>query len=72
MPGAAGIGTLTIAVGEISKIDHWYQTILGRQPQPVADDALEMRGLREQACDTARAMAALVQDAIDSDAADRP
>ena len=43
--GAAGIGTLTIAVGEISKIDHWYQTILGCQPRPVADDALEAQGL---------------------------
>ncbi|MGH7927535.1 MAG: VOC family protein [Candidatus Binatia bacterium] len=43
--GAAGIGTLTIAVGELSKIDHWYQTITGRPPQPVADDALEVQGL---------------------------
>ncbi len=43
--GAAGIGTLTVAVGELSKIDHWYQTILGCQPQPVADDALEAQGL---------------------------
>ena len=31
-----------------------------------------VRGLREQACDTARAMAAFVQDAIDSDAVDSP
>jgi hypothetical protein len=43
--GAMGIGTLTIAVSELSKIDHCYQTILGRQPQPVADDALEAQGL---------------------------
>jgi catechol 2,3-dioxygenase-like lactoylglutathione lyase family enzyme len=43
--GAMGIGTLTIAVGELSKIDHWYQTVMGRQPQPVADDALEAEGL---------------------------
>jgi hypothetical protein len=43
--GAAGIGTLSVAVGELSKIDHWYQTIIGRPPQPVADDALEVQGL---------------------------
>jgi hypothetical protein len=43
--GATGIGTLTIAVNELSKIDHWYQTILGRQPQAVADDTLEAQGL---------------------------
>jgi catechol 2,3-dioxygenase-like lactoylglutathione lyase family enzyme len=43
--GATGIGTLTIAVDEVSKIDHWYQTILGKRPQYVADDALEAEGL---------------------------
>ena len=43
--GAAGIGTLSIVVGELSKVDHWFQTILGRAPQPVADDALEVQGL---------------------------
>jgi catechol 2,3-dioxygenase-like lactoylglutathione lyase family enzyme len=43
--GAAGIGTLTIAVSELSKVDHWYQTILGKEPLPVADDALEAQGL---------------------------
>ena len=43
--GAVGIGTLTLAVEDLSKIDHWYQTILGIPPQPVADDALEAQGL---------------------------
>jgi hypothetical protein len=43
--GAAGIGTLSVAVRELSKVDHWYQTVLGRSPQPVADDALEAQGL---------------------------
>jgi hypothetical protein len=43
--GATGIGTLSVAVGELAKIDHWYQTIMGRPPQPVADDALEVQGL---------------------------
>ena len=43
--GAAGIGTLTVAVSELSKVDHWYQTIMGKEPQPVADDALEAQGL---------------------------
>jgi hypothetical protein len=43
--GATGIGTLSVVVGELSKVDHWFQTILGRAPQPVADDALEVQGL---------------------------
>jgi hypothetical protein len=42
---ALGIGTLTIAVGELARVDHWYQTIMGKPPQPVADDALEAQGL---------------------------
>ena len=43
--GAMGIGTLSVVVGELAKVDHWFQTILGRAPQPVADDALEVQGL---------------------------
>jgi hypothetical protein len=43
--GAKGIGTLSVAVGELSKVDHWYQNVTGRSPQPVADDALEVQGL---------------------------
>jgi len=43
--GATGIGTLSIAVGGLSEVDHWYQAITGRPPQPVADDALEVQGL---------------------------
>jgi hypothetical protein len=43
--GAAGIGTLTVAVSELSKVDHWYRTIMEKEPQPVADDALEAQGL---------------------------
>jgi hypothetical protein len=43
--GAVGIGTLTIAVEELSKVDHWYQTIMEKPPQAVADDALEAQGL---------------------------
>jgi hypothetical protein len=43
--GATGIGTLSIAVSELAKVDHWFQTNLTRQPQPVADDALEAQGL---------------------------
>jgi len=43
--GATGIGTLSVAVGELSKVDHWFQTLLGRPAQAVADDALEAQGL---------------------------
>jgi hypothetical protein len=43
--GATGIGTLSIVVAELAKVDHWFQTLLGRAPQPVADDALEVQGL---------------------------
>jgi transcriptional regulator len=39
------------------------------QDEAMLDRLGTVRGLREQACDTARAMAALVQDAIDREAA---
>jgi hypothetical protein len=43
--GAVGIGTVSIAVNELSEVDHWFRPILGRPPQPVGDDALEAQGL---------------------------
>jgi transcriptional regulator len=42
------------------------------QDEAVPDRLGTVRGLREQACDVARAMATLVQDAIDADAANGP
>jgi transcriptional regulator len=42
------------------------------QDETMPDRLGTVRGLSEQACDTARAMAALVQDAIDAEAAGSP
>jgi len=44
--GATGIGTLTVAVGELSKIDQWYKSVLGKEGQTITDQRLNAKGLR--------------------------
>jgi transcriptional regulator len=57
-------------VGIEIPIDRLEGKLKASQDEAMPDRLGTVRGLREQACDTARAMAALVQDAIDSEAAD--
>lgn len=59
-------------VGIEIPIDRLEGKLKASQDEEMPDRLGTVRGLREQACDTARAMAALVQDAIESDAADSP
>jgi len=44
--GAAGIGTITIAVGELSPIERWYQALLEDDGTAIADESLAARGRR--------------------------
>lgn len=44
--GAIGIGTLTVAVGELSKVEQWYHTILGFDGVPFDDDMLGAKGVQ--------------------------
>ena len=59
-------------VGIEIPIDRLEGKLKASQDEAVPDRHGTVRGLREQACDAARAMAALVQDAIDADAANGP
>ena len=43
--GAAGIGTLTVAVGELSKVEQWYLNILGVSGEGFSDDMLGAKGV---------------------------
>jgi transcriptional regulator len=57
-------------VGIEIPIDRLEGKLKASQDEAMPDRLGTVRGLREQACDTARAMATLVRDAIDSEAAD--
>jgi transcriptional regulator len=59
-------------VGIEIPIDRLEGKLKASQDEAMPDRQGTVRGLREQACDVARAMAALVQDAIDADAANGP
>ena len=59
-------------VGIEIPIDRLEGKLKASQDEAMPDRLGTVRGLREQACDTALAMAALVQEAIDSDAAKSP
>jgi transcriptional regulator len=59
-------------VGIEIPIDRLEGKLKASQDEAMPDRQGTVRGLREQACDTARAMAALVQGAIDAEAADSP
>ena len=43
---AAGIDTVTIAVGELSQIERWYNAVLGRKGEPIVRRELGAEGLR--------------------------
>jgi hypothetical protein len=43
--GATGIGTLTIAVGELANVQRWYETALGAAATAFTDDMVGARGI---------------------------
>lgn len=59
-------------VGIEIPIDRLEGKLKASQDEAMSDRVGTVRGLREQACDTARAMAALVQEAIDAEATGSP
>ena len=42
--GASGIGTLTIAVGELASVQRWYETALGAAAMAFTDEMVGARG----------------------------
>ena len=44
--GATGIGTVTIAVGELTAIQQWYDGVLGTRPTKISDEKLRAKGVR--------------------------
>jgi transcriptional regulator len=59
-------------VGIEIPIDRLEGKLKASQDEAMPDRLGTIRGLSEQACETARAMAALVHDVIDSGVTDRP
>lgn len=43
--GATGIGTMKVAVGELSKVGEWYKSVLGKEGETIMDDRLAGKGL---------------------------
>jgi len=43
--GSAGIAKLTVAVGELAEVDHWYRALLGARGNRVRSDSLRAEGL---------------------------
>jgi catechol 2,3-dioxygenase-like lactoylglutathione lyase family enzyme len=46
--GATGINTVTVAVGELSEVHHWYKNLLGHDGVAVTNEELKARGIRYQ------------------------
>ena len=46
--GATGIETVTIAVGELTPIQQWYDSVLGHHPTNISDEKLQAKGVRYQ------------------------
>lgn len=70
---AAFMGRMMRAIVGIEiPIDRLEGKLKVSQDEAMPDRLGTVRGLREQACDASRAISALVQDAIDADAADSP
>lgn len=44
--GANGIGTVTVAVDELSKVEQWYSGVLGTEGQPINQVKLGAKGIR--------------------------
>jgi catechol 2,3-dioxygenase-like lactoylglutathione lyase family enzyme len=44
--GATGIGSLTVAVGELSEVELWYQAVLGMTGIPFDDGRVGAKGVR--------------------------
>ena len=44
--GATGIGTVTVAVGELTAVQRWYDGVLGTRPTNISDEKLQAKGLR--------------------------
>ena len=43
--GATGIGTVTVAVGELAEVQRWYTGVLGREGTPIVRESLQANGL---------------------------
>ena len=46
--GAIGIGTVTVAVGEFTAVQRWYDAVLGYPGKTTANETLEAKGLSYQ------------------------
>jgi hypothetical protein len=44
--GATGIDTVTVAVGELTAVQRWYDGVLGNQPTNITDEKLQAKGIR--------------------------
>ena len=44
--GATGIDTLTVAVGELTAVQRWYDGVLGSGPTHITDEKLRAKGIR--------------------------
>ena len=44
--GATGIETVTVAVGELTAVQRWYDGVLDTQPTQISDEKLQAKGVR--------------------------
>jgi catechol 2,3-dioxygenase-like lactoylglutathione lyase family enzyme len=44
--GATGIGTLTVAVGELAKVGEWYKNVVEKEPETITDETVAGKGVR--------------------------
>jgi hypothetical protein len=44
--GATGIGTVTVAVGELSEVQPWYKNVLGNHGTAITNEELKANGIR--------------------------
>ncbi|HSE90641.1 MAG TPA: VOC family protein [Candidatus Binatia bacterium] len=44
--GATGIGTVTVAVGELTAVQRWYDTLLGYRGTTISNEPLQANGVR--------------------------
>jgi catechol 2,3-dioxygenase-like lactoylglutathione lyase family enzyme len=46
--GATGIGTVTVAVGELTAVQRWYDVLLGYRGTTISNEPLQANGVRYQ------------------------
>jgi hypothetical protein len=44
--GATGICTVTVAVGELTAVQRWYDGVFGKRPTNITDEKLQAKGIR--------------------------